>query len=356
MNSQNKTKPIVIENLFKKKLVKNESFVIAEIGHNHRGSLELAKKLFLSAKNCGASAVKLQKRSNKDLYTKSFFDQSYNNKNSYGKTYGEHRDFLEFSADQYKELILYAKKINIYFLCTPFDDESLIFLEKLSMPAYKIASADLINTPLQKKIAQTGKPIFLSTGGGSFDDIKRAYKNIIQINKKLIILHCTASYPVEIKDMNLNVITKLIKQYPDTTIGLSDHENGIDAASIAYMLGARVFEKHFTLDRASKGTDHAFSLEPHGFGKLIRNLKRIPSMLGSGEKKLLPSEKAPLKKMYKSIVACKNFKKNHILKYKDLAFKSPGGGLKPYEYEFLLNKKLKKDIYKDEFIMKNDIK
>ena len=344
-----------IKNIFQKNLVKDKSFIIAEIGHNHKGSVELAKKLFLAAKNCGASAVKLQKRSNKDLFTSSFFNQPYDNKNSYGATYGEHREFLEFSEDQYKELILYSKEIDISFLCTPFDEESLIFLEKLDMPAYKIASADLINTPLQKKIAETNKPIFLSTGGGSFEDVKRAYENIIKINEKLIILHCTASYPADIKDMNLNVITELIKRYPELTIGLSDHENGIDAASIAYMLGARVFEKHFTLDRAYKGTDHAFSLEPQGLEKLIRNLNRIPLMLGSNEKKLLPSEEAPLKKMHKSIVSAGNFKKGHTLDYNNLAFKSPGGGLKPYEYEKLLNKKLKKDLGKDDLIINEDV-
>ena len=346
---------MLLEKLFQKNLVQDQSFVIAEIGHNHKGSVEIAKKLFLSAKKCGASAVKLQKRSNKNLFTESFFNQPYDHKNSYGATYGEHREFLEFSAEQYKELILYAKEIDIIFLCTPFDEQSLDFLEKLQMPAYKIASADLINTPLQKKIAETNKPTFLSTGGGSFSDVRRAYQNIIKINKKLIILHCTAAYPVAIEDMNLNVITELIKQYPDITIGLSDHENGIDAASIAYMLGARVFEKHFTLDRSWKGTDHAFSLEPQGLEKLIRNLKRIPLILGSSEKKLLPVEEAPLKKMYKSIVSAGNFKKGHILNYNNLAFKSPGGGLKPYEYELLINKKLKKDLNKDDLINKDDI-
>lgn len=346
---------MILANLFEKKLVKDQSFVIAEVGHNHKGSVEIAKQLFLSAKNCGASAVKLQKRNNKNLFTQSFFNQPYDHKNSYGATYGEHREFLEFSKEQYKELILYAEEIDIIFLCTPFDEESLDFLENLNIPAYKIASADLINTPLQKKIAETKKPIFLSTGGGTFEDIKRAYDNITDINKKIIILHCTASYPVAIEDMNLNVIKELINQYPETTIGLSDHENGIDAASVAFMLGARVFEKHFTLDRSWKGTDHAFSLEPQGLEKLIRNLKRIPLMLGSNEKKLLPSEKSPLKKMYKSIVSGGNFKKGHILNYNDLAFKSPGGGLKPYEYELLLNKKLKKDLNKDDLINKDDI-
>ena len=347
---------IKIKNLFKQDLKSQSSFVIAEIGHNHKGSLKIAKELFYAAKKSGASAVKLQKRDNKELYTDKFYNQSYDHKNSYGSTYGKHRDFLEFSHSQYMELKKFAKKININFICTPFDESSVDFLEKVNLDGYKIASADLINTPLQIKIARTKKPIFLSTGGGNYEDIKRAYQTITKINKRLIILHCTASYPAELKDMNLNVIKILKKKFPKNLIGLSDHENGIDAASVAYMLGARVFEKHFTLNRSWKGTDHSFSLEPQGLEKLVRNLKRIPILLGSKEKKLLKSEIEPLKKMQKSIVASKNIKDGSKIKIQDLSFKSPGGGLKPYEYKKILNQKINKDIVKDSFITLKDLK
>ena len=152
--------------------------------------------------------------------------------------------------------------------------------------------------------------------------------------------------------MNLNILKKLRKSFPKTLLGLSDHENGIDAAPLAYLMGARIFEKHFTLNRAWKGTDQSFSLEPQGLKKLIRNLKRIPLILGSHNKKFLESEKEPIRKMAKSIVAANNLSKGHILKYSDLAFKSPGGGLKPYEYRGILFKKLKKDIKKDELFNK----
>lgn len=339
-----------------KKTNAKKPFVIAEIGHNHKGSIEIAKELFFSAKSCGADAVKLQKRSNVDLYTKDFYNSIYVSENSYGKTYGQHREYLEFGKKEYKELIKYAKKIDLEFLCTPFDFKSLSFLEELNIQAYKIASADLVNLPLQTVIAKTKKPIFLSTGGGNFVDIDRAVKNISKINKKLSILHCTAAYPVELKDMHLNVINVLKKKYPNNIIGLSDHENGIDAAPLGYMLGARVFEKHFTLDRSWKGTDHAFSLEPEGLRKLIRNLRRIPLILGSKNKKILPAEKIPLQKMFKSIVASKDLKKNTILKYTDISYKSPGGGLKPYEYKKILNKKTKIEIKKDQLILLKKLK
>ena len=182
---------------------------------------------------------------------------------------------MEFGKEEYKELQKYSKELDIDFFATPFDINSVKFLSELDMPAYKLASADLKNTILQSEVAKLKKPVFLSTGGGNMDDVKRARDNIVKYNENLSILHCTASYPVEIKDMNLNVIKTYLKEFPENVIGLSDHENGIDAAPVAYMLGARVFEKHFTLDRASKGTDHAFSLEPTGLNKVIRNLKRI---------------------------------------------------------------------------------
>ena len=346
-----------IKDLFKSKNKNSdEAFIIAEIGHNHKGSLNIAKKLFAEAKKSGADAVKLQKRNNKILYTKQFYNSAYDNVNSYGKTYGEHRDALEFGRKEYKQLINYAKKLDLEFICTPFDIPSLEFLEDLNFPAYKIASADLINTPLQKKIAETNKPIFLSTGGGSFKDIDRAYKNITAINKKLAILHCTASYPVDLKDMNLNVIKTLKKKYNKNLIGLSDHENGIDAAPIAYLLGARIFEKHFTLDRSWKGTDHSFSLEPIGLTKLIRNIKRVPILLGSENKKILNSEKKPLFKMVKSIVASKDLEKNTKINLNHIDFKSPGGGLKPYEFKKIINKRTKVKILKDQIIKLNNLK
>jgi len=325
-------------------------FIIAEIGHNHQGSIEIAKEMILKAKLSGVDAVKLQKRSNKNLYTKEFYNTPYDNENSYGKTYGLHRDYLEFNFNQYKALSDYAKKINIIFFATPFDFESVDFLEKVKVPLYKIASADINNEPLLNYIAKTKKPILLSTGGCNFSDINRAVKSIYSINRNLAIMHCTASYPCEIKDLNLNVIKKLRKKFKNLPIGLSDHENGIDAAPIAYMLGARIFEKHFTLNRSWKGTDQAFSLEPLGLSKMVRNLKRIPLMLGKENKKILKCEIKPINKMKKSIVAAKDLCKGQTIQMKDLAFKSPGGGLEPYNFKYFLEKKLKINLKKDELL------
>jgi N-acetylneuraminate synthase/sialic acid synthase len=213
------------------KIDNKNSFLIAEIGHNHQGDIKKAFKLFQAAKSSGADAVKLQKRENKLLYTKKFYNQIYNSKNSFGKTYGEHREFLEFDEHQYKELKSYAKELNIFFFATAFDFQSVEFLEKLDMPAYKIASADLLNFPLQNQIAKTNKLVILSTGGGTLNEVRMAVENISKINNNLIIMQCTSSYPVDIHEMNLNVISTYKKEFPNLTIGLSDHENGIDAAT-----------------------------------------------------------------------------------------------------------------------------
>ena len=352
LKKENKKREFKIQN---KIISGSEFYFITEIGHNHQGSLKKAFELIKKAKEAGANAVKLQKRDNKSLYTKKFFNEKYNNVNSYGETYGLHREALEFGKSEYKELQTYAREINIDLFATPFDLKSLEFLSELDTPAFKIASADLKNTILQKEIAKLNKPIFLSTGGGTLDDVKRARDNISKFNNNLAILQCTASYPANIKDMNLNVIKTYLKEFPENVIGLSDHENGIDATPLAYMLGARIFEKHFTLDRSSKGTDHPFSLEPRGLNMLMRNLNRINLMLGSNEKKVLESEKKPIFKMAKSIVTNKSLIKGHKLTLEDLTIKSPGGGLPPFKMESLIGKILKRSFEAEEILLAEDL-
>ena len=173
------------------------------------------------------------------------------------------------------------------------------------MPAYKIASGDLTNVPLITHVAAAGKPVIVSTGGGVDRRRPAGYDAVMPINPQLCLLQCTASYPAEPEDMNLRVITTFRERYPDVVIGLSDHQNGIAMADVAYILGARVIEKHFTLNRASKGTDHAYSLEPVGMRKLVRDLRRVRVALGTGIKQPLPLEKKPLFKMGKKLVAAR---------------------------------------------------
>ena len=326
----------------------SDCYVIAEIGHNHQGSVEKAKELFKTAKECGVNAVKLQKRDNKTLFTKAAYHRPYDNRNSFGATYGEHREFLEFGKKEYVELQQYSKEIGVTMFSTAFDITSADFLAELDMPLYKIASGDLKNTPLLKHIAKIGKPMIISTGGGTMEDVQRAYDAIMPINQQLCIMQCTSSYPAEYEDLNLRVIETFREQFKDVTIGLSDHENGIAMAVGAYVLGARAVEQHFTLNHTWKGTDHVFSLEPIGMRKLVRDLRRVKVALGDGKKTVKPNEVTPIVKMSKKLVAAHDLPAGHTLTISDIAIKSPGDGLPPYELDNVVGKTLKVSMLEDE--------
>jgi len=331
-------------------------YVIAEIGANHMGDVEKCKALFKSAKECGADAVKLQKRDNRSLYTKQLFDSPYDNRNSYGRTYGEHREFLEFSCDQYAILKDYAEELEITFFATAFDFPSADFLAELDLPAYKIASGDLTNTPLLRHVATFGKPIIISTGGATMEDVVRAYDLIAPINQQLCIMQCTSGYPPEYSELNLRVIEGFHHAFPRTVIGYSGHDNGIAMPVAAYMLGARIVEKHFTLNRTWKGTDQVFSLAPDGMRKMVRDLHRVHEALGDPVKRRLPVEESPIKKMAKSLVAARDLSKGHVVTADDIAIRSPGGeGLPPYELDKIIGIQLDRDLRADDPFRMRDL-
>ena len=333
----------------------SDCFVVAEIGHNHQGSLEKAKEMFRIAKECGVNAVKLQKRDNRSLYTRAMYNKPYDTENSFGSTYGEHREALEFGRNEFIELKKYAAELSLTMFATVFDFSSADFMAALDMPAYKIASGDLKNTPLLKYVAQIGRPLIVSTGGGTIEDVQRAYDTIMPLNPQLCLLQCTASYPAEPDDMNLRVITTYRERFPDVVVGLSDHQNGIAMALIAYSVGARVIEKHFTLNRAWKGTDHAFSVEPIGMRKMVRDLRRARVALGDGVKKPLPVETIPLFKMGKKLVAARRLSAGHVLTRDDVAIKSPNDGLPPYELERVIGRVTVRPLQEDENITFDDL-
>jgi sialic acid synthase len=317
------------------------AYVIAEIGHNHQGDVEKAKALIHAAKECGVDAVKLQKRDNRRLFTRVFYDSPYDNENSFGATYGEHREALELEKSDWFELSQFSREEGVAFVAAAFDEPSADFLAELGVDAFKFASGDLLNVPFLRYVASLGRPMFLSTGGGTIEDIDRAVEAIVTLNPRLCVLHCTASYPAEVEDLNLSVISTLGERYPEHVIGLSDHHNGIAMAPVAYMLGARAFEKHFTLNHAWKGTDHAYALMPDGMRRFVRDLQRVPVALGDGVKRRLPSEKRPLEKMGKKLVATRDLPAGHVLGPADLEAKSPAdGGLPPYQLDQLLGRRL----------------
>lgn len=325
----------------------SDCFIIAEIGHNHQGNLEICKQMFKAAKECGADAVKLQKRDNLSLYTKTFYNSPYNSENAFGPTYGLHREALEFGEKEYQELKSYADGLEIIFFATAFDFKSADFLNTLGVPCFKMASGDLTNIPLLKYVAKFGKPMIISTGAATMEDVQRAYRAVLPINPQIALLQCTATYPTNEVQMDIGVINTYKKEFPEAIIGMSDHYNGIALDVLVYALGARVIEKHFTLDRTMRGTDHAFSLEPSGMSKLIRNLHLARLAMGDGNKKIYEAEFSARKKMGKKIVAARNLPAGHIIVEGDLAFKSPGDGLAPYHAEQFYNKTLKLSLDED---------
>lgn len=325
-----------------------DCYVIAEIGHNHQGDLEQCKRLFDAAAESGASAVKLQKRDNRSLFTRSAYAQPYNSENAFGATYGEHREALEFDHAQYLELQQHAKELGVDFFATAFDLPSLDFLLELDVPALKIASGDLRSVHLLRAAARSGKPLIVSTGAADISDVQRAYEVLRTEGAAFALLQCTAGYPPEYEELDLAVITKYRELYPDVVVGFSGHDSGIAMATAAYVLGARVVEKHFTLNRALKGTDHAFSLEPLGMRKLVRDLRRTRIAMGDGVKRRHESEVLPGQKMGKKIVAASDLPAGHVITEADLAFKSPGDGMYPYQVDDLVGHVLVQDLAVDE--------
>jgi N-acetylneuraminate synthase/sialic acid synthase len=328
-----------------------DCYVIAEIGHNHQGKLKTCMEMFKVAKECGADAVKLQKRDNRSLYTQAGYEKPYDNQNSYGATYGEHREALEFDLGEYTELKAYAKQIGVTLFATAFDFSSVDFLAKLDMPAFKVASGDLKNIPLLTHMAKVGKPMILSTGGGTMQDVNRVYDAVMPINPQLCLLQCTAGYPAAFEELNLRVITTFRERFPQLVVGLSSHDNGIAMALAAYMLGARVVEKHFTLNHTWKGTDHAFSLEPIGLQKMVRDLRRARVAMGDGVKRVYDSEVTPMVKMGKQMVAARNLPAGHAIRREDIAIKSPGGGLQPYELDKVIGRTTRASLKADDAIL-----
>lgn len=272
-------------------------YVIAEIGGNHGGSVQTAIEMIHAAADAGAHAVKFQKRANATLYRRALLDQVYDNENSYGPTYGAHREALELERDGLEKLQGAAGWRQISCFATAFDEDSADFLVELGMPAIKLASGSLRDEPLIRHVGRFGKPVILSTGGGTLADVDLAVNVLTGTRAPFALLHCTASYPCAFEELNLNCIPAMRERYPGVVIGWSGHDNGIAMSVAAYTLGARIIEKHFTLNRASKGTDHAFSLEPAGLRKLTRDLSRAQLALGDGVKRYYESERKPIAKM-----------------------------------------------------------
>jgi sialic acid synthase len=293
--------------------------IIAEVGQNHQGQPDLAFEYIDKFVQSGATAVKFQCRNNKYLFSKASYDQPYNSENAFASTYGRHREFLELEPAVIAELRAYCHENNIAFICTPFDEPSLELLVDIKVDAIKIASFDCGNVPFASLIAQTKIPTIISCGGSTLDQISHTISEFYDTGNLFSLLHCVSRYPCNPSDLNLRKISLLQSEFPGVHIGLSDHFSGISSGVVAYMLGARVFEKHVTLNRSWKGTDHSFALGTHGFGQFCRDIRRCHEMLAIDESNL--GLEPVFQKLGKSVVAAKDLAAGTCLSKGDLSGK-----------------------------------
>lgn len=281
----------------KNKTISKDSpvFFIAEIGINHNASLELTKKMIDMAVDAGCDAVKFQKRTPEICVPKNQRDKL--RETPWGEmTYFDYKKKIEFEEEEYKEIDSYCKERGMLWTASAWDIPSLDFIENFDVPFHKIASAKITDRELLEKIRDTGKPVILSAGGTSLEKTRKAIE-IFDGNNDVALLHCNSGYPAKDEELNLNAIKTLQKEFPNLIIGYSGHEQGIAATLVAATLGAKIIERHITLDRTMWGTDQAASVEPQGLNKLMRDLKKLPIWLGSGEKMVFETEKKVMEKL-----------------------------------------------------------
>ena len=338
---------------------KNASYIIAEIGVNHECSIKVAKKLILLAKRGGADAAKFQTYKAEKIVkknSKAYWDLKKEKTKSQFELFSK---LDKFQPEDYKNLALYCKKLKIDFLSTPFDLESVSFLNPL-VPLFKISSSDITNIPLIKKIANCRKPVILSTGASNIDEIKSAVKILRKGTKKIIIMHCILNYPTKDWNANLSMILDLKKNFPQYIIGYSDHtlpDSNMLNLTTAYSLGAKVIEKHFTHNKKLKGNDHYHSMDFKDLKNLSKNIKHINIILGKiGKKKFVKSEVKSRKFARRSIVVKKDLKKNKIITENDIIALRPNIGISVENWNKVLGKRTKKKLTKNKTLAMKDLK
>ena len=327
------------------------TFVIAEAGVNHGGDIVVAKQLIDLAVDAKADAVKFQTFKAENLILSNIQKAPYQkNTTDACETQFDMLKKLEVSKEQNLELKQYCSVKGIIFLTTPFDEESLDELDELDLPAYKVASTDATNLPFLKKIAKKGKPIFLSTGMSYLSEVKLALETIYEHNKDVVLLQCTANYPIQDNEANLAVINTYRDNF-DILLGYSDHSVGVGAAPFAIPMGAKVVEKHFTINKYDEGPDHAASLSPDELINFVKTVRRVDEYMGSAIKEPSPSEMDTRKSLQKCMVANKEIKKGELFSNDNLVAKRTGGiGISPIDFENIIGVKSHKTYKKNEVI------
>lgn len=328
-------------------LTEDDVFVIAEIGSNHQGDPDLCERMIAEAAACGADAVKLQKRSI-TMFTKRMQAMPYVNENSFGPTYGAHREALDwFGPKEFERMKGAAQKHGVLFSATPFDEAQAVFLHNLGVDFWKIDSGRAkTNRPFVKFVASFQEPMIVSCGAMDLGEIGVLADELGRINQNFALLHCISKYPANDGDLQIGCIETLRDAFPEPLIGYSHHHEGIDPVKYARCFGAAIFEVHFTLRRAGKGTDNAFSLEPNGLRKLCEDLPRVTAMVGDGRRVVLQEELDGFpSKMGAAIYAVRGLEAGHTLGLGDIVIKAPvAGGYTANDLEAVVGRELVADL------------
>ncbi|HEY2593096.1 MAG TPA: N-acetylneuraminate synthase family protein [Chloroflexota bacterium] len=324
-------------------------FVIAEGGVNHNGDPRLATELVHIAARCQADAVKFQKRTIAELLTREALERPYVQPNSLGATYGEHRQKLELADEVWYGLQDLSTRLGLEFLGSAWDRGSADLLEALDTPAFKMPSAVLTDLELLEYVARKGRPMIVSTGMSTLEEVDLAVDRILRHTDQLVLLQCTSAYPSEFVDINLRVMDTFRQRY-GLLVGYSGHERGISVTEAAATLGARVVERHFTKDRTLPGPDHAASLEPTGLQKLVRDIRQIEMAMGTSDKCVVPAEVPVRARLGKSVVAARHIQAGSVISADMLTAKSPGDGIAANQLEQLIGRIAPIDIAYDRLL------
>jgi sialic acid synthase SpsE/sugar phosphate isomerase/epimerase len=329
------------------------AFIIAEIGVNHNGILALALELIDASVDAGADAVKFQKRDLNKLYPKKYLE----NANAGEKTLRYLLPILqrvELPDDAYRNIVEYCKQKNIIFLASAFDTASADFLETLDVPAYKVASADLTNLPLLDHLVQKKKPLILSTGMSRIEEVEFTVNFLKEREAKFALLHCNSTYPAAFNDINLRFMDRL-REF-GVPVGYSGHERGIAVSTVAASIGASIIERHITLDRTMDGPDHAASLEPHGFKKMVRDIRQVATAMGTSEEKFFSrGEILNREVLGKSLVAARRIEPGETIVSDMVTVKGPALGISPQRYMELIGRVSTRLIEEEEPFQESDL-
>lgn len=326
-------------------------FIIAEAGVNHNGDLRIAEEMIDIAVKAGADAVKFQTFTAQNLVCMNAKKANYQlETTNQSESQFEMLKKLELTLDMHKRLIEYCNQKNIMFMSTPFDLESIDMLVQLGISIIKIPSGEITNYPYLKRIGSTGLRVILSTGMSSLDEVKEAIKVLKENGSTdITVLHCNTEYPTPMKDVNLNAMITLERTL-GITVGYSDHTKGIEIPIAAVALGAKIIEKHFTLDESMEGPDHKASIEPEELVEMVKAIRNVELALGNGVKESSESEKKNIEIVRKSIVAARRIKKGEIFSEDNITTKRPGTGISPMKWNDIIGKTAKREFEIDEFI------